>query len=398
MAMSFRNLICLALTLSLSAAIPAAAKPFVPDDDLVVLERLPEKTDPTLALLKRQRTALGKAPDDAALAASVARRAIEAARATGDPRFLGQAQAALTPWWTAADPPEAILVLRATLKQSTHDFAGALSDLDRILAARPADAQARLTRATVLTVQGRYAEARRDCEALAGRALELVRTACVAGPASLSGAAADAYRALSDALDRGAGLNPALLAWGQTLAAEIAARRGDAAIADAHFRVALALDRRDAYLQGAYADFLLDQRRAAEAAVLLRDQTKNDALLLRLTLAQAELASESQDARDAYDRNRSDLDARFDAARRRGDTVHRREEARYALALEGDCRRALALARQNWAVQREPADLRILAAAASATGDAQALASVAAWQASHHLEDVTLAAILGGAK
>jgi len=289
-------------------------------------------------------------------------------------------------------------VLRATLKQSSHDFAGALSDLDRILAARPADGQALLTHATVLTVQGRYVEAERDCEALARRVPELVRVACLAGPASLSGAATDAYHALSSALVRSAGSDPGLQAWGQTLAAEIAARRGDTAAADAHFRAALALDRRDAYLQGAYADFLLDQRRAADAVVLLRDETKNDALLLRLTLALAALASESPDGRAAYDRNCADLAARFDAARRRGDTVHRREEARYALAIEGDPARALALARQNWAVQREPADLRVLAAAASAAGDAEALATVATWTTSHRFEDVTLVAILGGVK
>jgi predicted Zn-dependent protease len=396
--MSFRNIFRLALTLYLSAAFPVAAKPFVPDDDVVVLERLPEKTNPSLALLKRQRIALVKAPNDATLAASVARRAIEAARATGDPRFLGQAQAALTPWWMADDAPAPILVLRATLKQSTHDFEGALSDLDRILAAHPADGQALLTRATVLTVQGRYAEAKRDCDALAGRAPELVRVTCLAGPASLSGAATDAYHALSGALARSAGSDPALQAWGQTLAAEIAARRGDTAAADAHFRAALALDRRDAYLQGAYADFLLDQQRAEDAAALLRDETKNDALLLRLTLALAALASESPDARAAYDRNRTDLAARFDAARRRGDTVHRREEARYALAIEGDPRQALALARQNWAVQREPADLRILAAAANAAGDAEALATVATWKMSRGFEDVTLVAILARAR
>ena len=106
----------LVLALCLTFAPPVIAKPFVPDDDAVVLERLPEKLDPSLAALKRQRAALARNPADATLAATVARRAIEAGRATGDPRFLGQAQATLAPWWTAADAPPAILVLRATVK------------------------------------------------------------------------------------------------------------------------------------------------------------------------------------------------------------------------------------------------------------------------------------------
>src|SRR5207302_3603088 len=132
------------------------AAPYVPDNDTIVLERLPEQADPSLKALKRIRAALRANPSNLDVAAPVAKRAIEAARATGDPRFLGQAQAALAPWWTAADLPAQALLLRATLKQSQHDFIGALSDLDRILAIAPADAQARLTRATVLTVIGHY--------------------------------------------------------------------------------------------------------------------------------------------------------------------------------------------------------------------------------------------------
>jgi hypothetical protein len=189
-----------------------------------------------------------------------------------------------------------------------------------------------------------------------------------------------------------------LQAWACTLAAEIAARRGEYADADAHFRTALVLDRRDAYLLAAYADYLLDRRRGAEVVPLLRDETKNDALLLRLVLAEATLAKQSPDARSTFIAHREELAARFDAARRRGDTVHRREEARYALALEGDVRRSLALARANWAVQREPADLRILAEAAKAARDATALAGIDGWIAAHQLEDLALVAVMGHAK
>ena len=386
------------LALFFTTASLAVAKPFVPESDDVVLERLPEKSDPSLALLKRQRAALARAPADAALAAPVARRAIEAARATGDPRFLGQAQAALAPWWSTDDAPAAILVLRATLKQSMHDFGGALNDLDRIVAARPADGQALLTRATVLTVLGRYAEATRDCARLASIANELVAATCSAGPASLSGAAAEADRTLMRALSRSSTADPGLRAWAYTLAAEVAARRGEYSDAEAHFQAALGLDRRDSYLLGAYADFLLARQRAQNVVDLLRNETTNDALLLRLVLAEAKLAGRVPEKRATFSAHRDDLAARFEAARRRGDTVHRREEARYALAIEGDVRRALALALANWAVQREPADLRLLAEAARSAADNTALAKVDDWIAAHRLEDVALAAIRGQAE
>ena len=56
---------------------------------------------------------------------------------------------------------------------------------------------------------------------------------------------------------------------------------------------------------------------------------------------------------------------RFAAAQARGELLHAREAALFALEL-GDSVTALKLARQNWNDQREPADLRLLASAARA--------------------------------
>ena len=343
-----------------------AAKPFVPDNDSIILERLPEKGDPGLAQLKRMRAALMANPRDLETAIPVVRRALEAARTLGDPRFLGQAQAALAPWWKGDDAPPVAILLRATLKQSQHDFVGALADLDALLAAHPGMAQARLTRSTVLTVLARYDDARRDCAQLVGKASPLVVIGCEATPASLSGRAATAYDALMRALAYADG-NAAAREWALTLAAEIAARRGDFAAAEQHFRAALALDPRDAYLKGSYADFLLDRNRPREVLPLVRDDNRNDVLLLRLALAEQKLP----DQREAFSAHRADLAARFDAARRRGDSTHRREEARFRLVIENDPKAALALACDNWTVQREPADLRILVDAARAAAQRQ---------------------------
>ncbi len=383
----FRRCAWLLLTLLLGA--PAFAKPYLPTDDGAVLERLPEKTDPSLRDVKRLRAALDRNPGDLTLAVRLARCAIEAGRETGDPRFFGQAQAALASWWKQPDPPAQALLLRATLKQSTHDFPGALADLDRLIAANPRDGQALLTRATVLTVQGRYAEARADCARIARLTVPLVTIACDAAPASVSGDAASAYRALTGALAARAA-DAGLAEWAQTLAGEIAQRRGDATAAEAHFRAALALDPRDPYLLGAYADFLLDRDRPAEVVPLLKDYTRNDNLLLRLALAEARLP----ELGSSFAAHRTDLEDRFDAARRRGDTLHRREEARFALEIAKNSARALALARENWNVQRESADLRILLSAAKAAGDTAALREAGDWVRAHRLEDAAVAALL----
>jgi Tfp pilus assembly protein PilF len=376
--------------IAIAGGVGAAGAPFVPAGDDVVLERLPERSDPTLAKLKRMRIALASDPRDLDTATLVARSAIVAARAGGDPRFLGQAQAALAPWWTAADPPSAALLLRATLKQSLHDFDGALVDLDRLLDREPAHGQALLTRATVLSVRGRHADAMRDCRKLAGLATKLVVAACIAGPASLSGDADNAYRSLTRAL-ADSDEPPGIRAWALTLAAEIAARIENANAAERHFREAFALDPRDAYLRAAYADFLLDTGRPRDALALLRAATLDDSLLLRLALAEQALP----DARASFDLHRAELAARFHAAHARGDALHLREEARFRLAIEHDARGALALALENWKVQREPSDLRILAEAASAANDARARSIVEDWIADTRLADATLAAARG---
>ncbi len=366
------------------------AAPFVPADDRQVLETLPEQRDPALAALKRLQRASRAAPNDLALATRYARGAIQASRSTGDPRYLGQAQSALAPWWNAADAPAPALLLRATVKQSLHDFEGALRDLDRLLASTPRDGQARLTRATVRTVLGRYGDALADCDALESQAPALVTATCRADAASRSGRAEEAFGLVTRALD-GARGDAGVRAWAATLAAEIAARRGDGPSAERYFRLALALDADDPYTLGAYADWLLDAGRARDVATLLESRTRNDGLLLRRALALQALPD-----RDAYEAARIELAARVDAARRRGDGVHLREEARYALAIERDPAAAVKLARANWNVQREPADLRILAESARTAGDASAMRVVSDWVGATRLEDVRIQSLLKG--
>ena len=81
------------------------------------------------------------------------------------------------------------------------------------------------------------------------------------------------------------------------------------------------------------------------------------------------------------------------AARLRGDTSHRKEEARAVLALRQDAARALPLARDNWAEQREPADARVLLEVALAARDKAAAAPALKWLADNRVESVQLRAL-----
>ncbi|WP_317203747.1 hypothetical protein [Janthinobacterium sp.] len=375
-----------ACALALAAA-AACASPYTPASGAEVVELLPRRADPLQLQLRALRGELSAHPRDLALATRLAQRYIAAARGESDPRYLGYAQAALAPWWSLPAPPPAVRLLRATVLQSLHQFDAALRDLDAVLAAQPGNAQAWLTRATVQTVRGDYAGATAACARLSALADELVSTACLCAVAAVTGRAAKAEALLELTLRRGAGAPAEIRLWVLTQLAEMAARRGDAANAAARFELTLALDGRDSYLLGAYADFLLEQGRGADALRLLRGQGRVDALLLRQALA---LRQEGA-AGPALAAAAAELGARFAAAAQRGDSVHRREQARFELHLRRDARAALALAQSNWAVQKEPADMRIVLEAALQARDAAAAAPVLRWIAEHRVEDLALA-------
>jgi len=362
---------------------PAGAdSPRVPASDREVLERLPfGASDPREQERERLGRLLAARPDDVRPAVALARLDIEISRARSDPRYLGYAQAALSAYWDLPSPPTEVRVLRATIRQSVHDFDGALADLDRVVEAAPGDAQAWITRSVVLGVKGRYDEARASCQPLRRLAPELVFTVCEASLDAVTGSAGPAYERLADVVRRGRRLSTAENEWARSTLGELAQRVGNDAAAEAQFRDALALDPDDPYVLSAYADLLLDLGRPAEALTLLGARTDNDNLLLRLALAEAAAHSPGA-AADARL-----LRERFDASHLRGDTVHRREEARFILGLEDDPRAALALARTNWDVQREPWDVRVLLEAAIAAKEPAAAAPALAFLAANHLED-----------
>ncbi|RFP12874.1 MULTISPECIES: hypothetical protein [unclassified Duganella] len=378
-----------ALLLSCFAA-AAQAAPYIPASGQQVIETLPRRGDPAQQELRRMRSELNARPNDMALATGLATRYIGLARSETDPRYLGYAQAALAPWWWLSSPPPPVRLLRATLLQSTHQFKPAMDDLKAVLAADPANAQAWLTQATVQTVQGDYASATASCAHLSAMSIELITITCIANVGAATGRSVKSEQLLDLTLERSSNAPAELQVWALTLLAEMAQRRGAANIAEARYKRALALSPRDSYLLGAYADFLLEQRRANEVAALLKDQTRIDALLLRRALA----LQQRGDARVALAADVKELAARFDAAAQRGDTVHQREQARFELMLRHDPATALTLARKNWAVQKEAADIRIYLESAVQARDANAARPVLDWVTLNHTEDVAASRLI----
>ncbi|HUL93023.1 MAG TPA: hypothetical protein VLV56_11795 [Burkholderiales bacterium] len=357
-----------------SLAITAHAAPYVPKEDSAVLERLPVRpSDPVARELQQLRAELAANPRKRDVAIRLAERYFALANSQGDPRYVGYAQAALKPWWDTAAPPLDALVMRAILKQYNHDFSGARQDLVAATREDPENALAWSWRAAIDMVQADYEQARKDCLALRDIEPDLNAVGCLAYLDGTTGNAAIAYRALSETFASSGDNSPQMRVWVLTRLAEMSLRMGNAKQAEEHFRAAYSEPVNDQFLLAAYADFLLDQGRPDEVIPLLVDWFRSDILLLRLALA--EKALRAPKAAEHIEALRS----RFEAAALRGDKLHQQEEARFNLYLLGNKEKALALAQENWKLQREPRDARILLEAALATKNPAAAKDALDW-------------------
>jgi tetratricopeptide (TPR) repeat protein len=354
----------------------AWSEPRVPGSDAQVLAELPVGARHQSAPARE----LSRSRLDIAL--PLAQFYVSRSRATGDLRYLGYAEAMLQPWTRQASVPPAVLVLEATILQSRHAFDAALGQLDLALQLQPDNAQAWLTRATVLRVLGRYDEAAASCARLALQADAGINALCKESLRGLTGHLQSAYAALV-ALPLQE-MPPEARAWRYSELGEMAERRGDDPAAEHWFREGLQLAPEDFYMRAACADLLLRQRRAAETLQLLAGFESMEPMLLRIVVAQ-QLLGQGDSAL-----SRARLASAFDVEQQRGEAVHRREQARFLLDVAQQPEGALAAAQENWRVQREPDDLLILLRSAQAAHRPDAARPALMFMQQQQLEDVRL--------
>jgi hypothetical protein len=104
----------------------------------------------------------------------------------------------------------------------------------------------------------------------------------------------------------------------------------------------------------------------ARCCTLLKDHARADVLLLRLAIA-----AKAVDGPRSATRWRASSARASTPARARGDTSHRKEEARYALAVQGQARARARAGTRQLRQQRELADARIVLEAALARASAR---------------------------
>lgn len=353
----------------------ATPAPYKPSEPGAVLLQIP----PSAEQVRR----ISHAQLNVTQATNLARIFIQRARSTADPRELGYARGVLQPWWNQAEPPNEVLLMRATLRQSWHDFDGALDDLSRVLETQPRNAQAWLTRATILRVQGRYPEAAQACTALSELSDPFVATLCSAAIDGLSGQLTDARARLS-ALQSQRQTQPAAIdAWYLAERIDMAIRAGDDAESQALFDIALSEYPDDIDIRATHAHWLIAHDQAQKVIEQIPADTQADALRLPLYLAMKATNHPSQQALAAQ------LSAGFAAGSRRDRSPHRRTQALYLLA-RGQHLDALRVARENWNEQREPDDARLLLESAARAQQPEAADTVRRWLTRSGLQDTRL--------
>jgi tetratricopeptide (TPR) repeat protein len=365
-----KGIIAAAVVMLVASA--SSAAPYRPSDDATVLVTVPPAAASTQTAFRTAQNALAANPNDLDLALEVARAAIRDGRASADPRRYGQAQAALAPWWSIPNPPMSVRVLRAIVRQSLHDFAGAEADLEAILRLDPRNGQARLTRAFVRQTVGSLADAKDDCRRLPPSVGALAAAVCWLRVQALTGSAASALERLDQVIKIYGKVDPLVLRWAQAVGADMAAMLGQTEAADLHFSEATT-DGGDIPTLVAFADHLLDTDRPAEVLTLLADRSEADIVYLRLAIAGKRLNDPRAPHWTAL------LADRFAAANAGGVQLHLREEARFELEVRGDAATALKLALANWKIQKEPSDARLVLQTALAANDPAAAADVLAF-------------------
>lgn len=254
-------------------------------------------------------------PTNPERAADTLKALITQARSTGEPRYLGYAQT-LIGRWPEAQLTDRLLVLRATPRQSLHQFEPARADLARVLSGAARNRQriqARLTLANLELVQGRYRQARQHCLALQSAYPGLIAASCQALVSARTGNARQAYRTLKRQVNEAATAgttDPTSRLWAE---ADALNRRLRERFAEAKWRGAM-LHKRD------FARFQLDVEQQPEVALkfaMANWQSQREPPDTRLALRAAQATDNQEQLKRVMDwlSSHGQADARYPEVR-----------------------------------------------------------------------------------
>jgi hypothetical protein len=360
----------------------AAVRVYRPDaPSQVVLQLGNSSGESQLAQLRAASLAF---PDDADAKIRYVDALIAAGARSGNERYYGYAEQVVQGARGQRNP--AMALRRAKLLQHKHEFAASERVLGEILEIDAHNREARLMRAQVRLHLHQPQQALIDCTALMPFVDLLTSTTCIAQARAAQGDLQRAQALLLRVLDYQRG-QAATRSWAAGVAAEFAARLGDARAAERWYRESFELDSQSHYARITYADWLLSAGRFDQA---LQVANRGASLADR---ARSVLASRNAGTLDAQR-----LQLAWQEADARGERAHLRDRARFELTLLREPAKANASARASFQDRNEADDALLLAATAVATHDRESLDAVREWQQRYRYQDVRLETLLGASR
>jgi predicted Zn-dependent protease len=374
------------------------AQQFVPDSDDFVVETLPgsivalsRELEDYRAQASTRRDSLTLSATQLSLIEQKALAAYQIAAASQEQRAYGHTLAVLERWPEEQEKSAIIHILMAAVLQHDHNFNAALFHLDAALGKEPASAQAWLMRAQINLVTADYDTARDSCKVLSTLVRRAVGVNCLAQVDALTGNAQQSLSSVESMLTENRDLSRLDYTELFTSAAGFAQRLGKIEDATRYYNAAWQLAPEQPYVLVHYAQLLLDQSRYEDVIALfsphleraLSDEQK-------ILYARALAMSGERQYLDRAKAIKENLDETFSAAFKRAEALPNKVYAQYALYLSNEPEKALAAARANWELQKEPSDTLLLALAAQANDAQTEMAVLARWLDTHRTEDVRL--------
>lgn len=269
---------------------------------------------------------------------------------------FGRANALLAPHLAKPTVDPQAWYLSARILQHQHQFKSALTALDKVLTLSPEMISASLLKANIHLVLSEYSMARHTCLMLLGQADMLTVAACSLEVESYQGKLAQSYHQLAQLLTRYPLPEDESGVWLLQLLADMAYRQGDFQSALTWLNKYPKANRPLSFVVQ-WADIHLALNQSEPVLAELTDivngaEFKDDALLLRLALAEKQLTGQNFWAQQMAER----VNLRV----QRQDKFHAAELARYYLEINPDPVKALYWADINWQSAKLEADKHLL--------------------------------------
>lgn len=348
------------------------AEPYIPENNDMVLDYLPETLTILSNTTKSLERRLARKKSNGKQWGKLIKEYLSEAKASGDMRYVSYAQNHLKTWLQQAPLSEKARLLDVQIKQYNHEFNDAVIQLKALLIDYPENNEAWSLLANIQLLTGNYQDARSSCKQLSRTSSLVDMIICQSNIMIRTGELNKANKMLDVLVSAIEKIPAQKRLWLYTSLAEIKIQQGNNQHAGLYIEKAMKLlkenNKGNTYLLKMAVDLLIQEGDLKKAFELVQIEKSDSALLIRSTLLARELGKDV-----IFKRNKIALTQIFEIEKRRGINRHLREHALFTLHILDNSVEALKLAKQNWMMQKEPEDARILMKSALLSGDSAQL-------------------------